>query len=191
MSEALCRLDELLVHRLEHLQIAVDNHGDGASAVDGVALNVAYEALVGVAVDEDAQVHHVAQALVEQRHDALHYYHRLRLYVYGLLLAVALQVRVRRLLDGAALAQLVNLLYEQFPVEGVGMVEVDGTALLFGHVRRVVIVRVERHYSHVVRRQCLNNLFHYRCLAGTSAAGNTDYRNLVVCHNLMLIDILR
>ena len=111
--------------------------------------------------------------------------------MYGLLLAVALQVRVRRLLDGAALAQIVNLLYEQFPVEGVGMVEVDGTALLFGHVRRVVIVRVERHYSHVVRRQCLYYLFHYRCLAGTSAAGNTYYRNLVVCHNLMLIDILR
>ena len=110
VREALCRLNELLVHRFEHLQVAVDNHRHGASAVDSVALYVAYESLVGVAVDEDAQIHHVAQALVEQCHNALHDNHRLRLHVYRLLLAVALQVRVRRLFDSFALAQLVNLL---------------------------------------------------------------------------------
>ena len=66
------------------------------------------------------------------------------------------------------------------------MVEVDSPALLFGHVRRVVIVRVEWYDSHVVRRQCLNNLLHYSGLAGACATGNTNYCYLVVCHILKL-----
>ena len=81
---ALGGLDELLVHGLEHCQIAIDDHGNGTSAVDGVALNVADEALVGVGVDEYLQVHHVAQTLVDERHDDLDDDHWLRLHMDGL-----------------------------------------------------------------------------------------------------------
>lgn len=86
------------------------------------------------------QVHHVAQLAVDERHDSLDYYHRLGLHMYGFGQAVADEVAVGGLLDGTAVPQLVDLLDEQLPVEGVGMVEVDGLALLVGEAGGVVIV---------------------------------------------------
>lgn len=45
--------DKLLVHGLEDFEIPIHDHGHRTSAVDGVALDVADEALVGVAVYKD------------------------------------------------------------------------------------------------------------------------------------------
>ena len=171
---ALGGLDELLVLGLEHCQIALDDHGNGTSAVDGVALDVADEALVRVGVDEYFQVHHVAQTLVDERHDALDDDDGLRLDVDGLRQSVGEYIRIGGLLDGTSLAQLVDLLDEQFPVEGIGMVEVDGLSFLVGHVGGVVVVGVEWYDGHIVRRQGLNDFLYDCCLAGTCSAGDSN-----------------
>ena len=75
-----------------------------------------------------------SQFFVEQRHDAFDDDDGFGLDVDGFGQPVALQIAVGGLLDGAPLTQVVDLFVEQFPVEGVGMVEVDGVAFFVGHV---------------------------------------------------------
>lgn len=128
------RFYELLVHRLENLQISFHNHRHGTPAVYYVALYVAYQTFVAVAVDEYLQIHHIPQFLVQKSHYALDYNHRLWLHMHRLGQTVALQIGVSGLLDGTSLAQFVDMPYKEFPVESVGMVEVDGVSLLLGHV---------------------------------------------------------
>lgn len=47
---ALCGLYKLLVHGLEHFQIAVYHHRDRTSAIDSIALNVSDQPLVGIGI---------------------------------------------------------------------------------------------------------------------------------------------
>ena len=72
------RLNELLMHRLEDLQVSVDNHRDSASAVYCITLDIPYQPFVRITVDKYLQVHHVPELMVYERHDALDDYHRLR-----------------------------------------------------------------------------------------------------------------
>ena len=83
----------------------------------------------------------------------------------GLGQAVALDIGIGGLLYGMSRLELSDVLTQQLPVEGVGMVEIDGMALLFGHVTGIVIIRVERNHGHIMRRQSLGYLFHYGGLA--------------------------
>ena len=149
------------------------------SAVYYVALYVAYQTLVAVAVDEYLQIHHIPQFLVQKSHYALDYNHRLWLHMHRLGQTVALQIGVSGLFDGTSLAQFVDMPYKEFPVESVGMVEVDGVSLLLGHVRRVVVIRVERHDGDMMRRQRLHNLPHYCGLAGTGSSGYSYNRYFI------------
>ena len=50
---ALSRLNKLLVHGLEHFQIAVYHHRDRTSAVDSIALNVSDQPLVGIGIHKN------------------------------------------------------------------------------------------------------------------------------------------
>ena len=52
---SLSGLDELLVHGLQNVQIAVDDHLCGASSLYGVALYDAYESFVRVGINEDPE----------------------------------------------------------------------------------------------------------------------------------------
>ena len=96
--------DKLLVHGFQHLKVAVYYHFHRAAAFKHVALDVAYQTLVRVGVDEYLKIHHVAQLFVQQRHNALYYYHRARLHVYGFLQSVTKKVRVSWLFHGVAVA---------------------------------------------------------------------------------------
>ena len=100
---------------------------------------------------------------------------------------VALQIAVGGLFDGAPLTQVVDLFVEQFPVEGVGMVEVDGVAFLVGHVRRVVVVGVERHDGHIMGRQGLNNFLHDGGFAAAGPASDANDGGLVLKHFLCVL----
>ena len=140
-----------------------------------------------IAIDEYLEVHHVAQLLVQKRHYALDDYHRFRLHMHGGSLTVAFQIGIGGLFHGDTVAQVVYLLYEQLPVEGVRMVEVDGTAFLFGEVGGVVVVGVERHHSHIVGRKGCGNLPYHCRFARTGASGDADYRHVVV-HSYSVLD---
>ena len=73
------------------------------------------------------------------------------------------------------------MLYEQFPVESVRVVEVYGVTFLVSHVRGVIVVRVERHHGHMMRRQGLNYLLHHGGLAGARTPGYAYNSSLI--HN--------
>ena len=120
VSITLGGLDELLMHRLENFQIAVDHHRDSTSAVDSVALDIANETLVGVGVNKNLQVHKVAQLLVDERHDAFDDDDRLWFHVNGFGQSVGEYIRIGGLLDGSSLTQFVDLPIKKFPVECIG-----------------------------------------------------------------------
>ena len=166
VGEFLRRLDKLLVHGFEHREVAVEHHIHGASALHHVALYVADEPFVAVGVNKDFQVHHLAQFAVDECHDAFDNDDGLGLHVYRLLQSVGEDIRVGGLFDGLAVAQLVDLLDEQFPVKGVGVVEIDLAPLFVGHPGGVVVIRVDGHHSHIVGRQGLDDFPYYSCFSG-------------------------
>ena len=179
---ALRGFDELLVHGLEDIAIAVENHLRGASPLYRVALDDADESLVGVGIDEYLQVHEVAKLLFPQGHDAFDDDDLARLDVYGLRQAVTDDVAVGGLLDALALPQGLYLLGEKLPVEGVGMVEVDAPTLFWREVRGVVVIGILRDERHPVSGKRLENLLHDCCLAGTCAAGDADDIHLSIIY---------
>ena len=142
VGKTLRGFDELLVHGLEHLEVAVDDHLGRTSPFLRVTPHDANEPLVGVGIHENLQVHEVAQPGIPQRHDALDDDDLAGLHVDRLLQSVADEEAVGGLLDGLALAQVFHLLDEERPVEGIGVVEVDLTAFLHAEERGVVVVRI-------------------------------------------------
>ena len=171
---ALGGLDELFMHRLEDVEIAVKHHLCGAPSLYCITLNDANETLVGVGINEYLQVHEVAQLLLPQRHNAFDDDNLARLYMHGFGQTVADEVAVSRLLDATPLSQSLYLLGEEFPVESVRMVEVDTLSFFRSEVRGVVVVRILRYECHSVCGKRLENLLYDCCLAGTCASGDAD-----------------
>ena len=64
------RFDELFIHRFQHLHVSVITIVTVRPRSMVIALNVTNEALITVTVYKYLQVHHLAQFLVEQCHDA-------------------------------------------------------------------------------------------------------------------------
>ena len=91
------RFDELLVHGFEHSLIAVEHLINSTSALHYIAADIANKTHVGVGINENLQVHHVAQLLIVQRHDAFEDNDRLRLYMDGFRQTVGDDVRIGRL----------------------------------------------------------------------------------------------
>ena len=107
---ALCRLDELFVHGLQDVEIAVEHHLSCAASFYCVALDDTYEALVRVGIDEYLQVHEVAQLLLPERHNAFDDDDFARLDMHRFRQAVADNVAVSGLLDALPLSQGLYLL---------------------------------------------------------------------------------
>ena len=93
-------------------------------------------------------------------------------------------IRIGGLLNGLSLPQLVHLANEQLPVEGVGVVEVNGLALFVGECGGVVLIRVKRHNGYIVWRQRLDDFLYYCCLAGSCSAGDSNDGDFI--HDEML-----
>ena len=137
------------------------HHIHGTAAFHHIATDIAHQPDVGVGIHEDLQVHHVAQFLIVQGHDTLDDDDGLGIHMDGLLQTVTLYIGIGGLFDGLAVLEFLDLLRQQFPVEGIGMVEVDLPALLRCQACRIVIIRVKGHYRCTVRGQRLSNLFHH------------------------------
>ena len=99
-----------------------------------------------------------------QGHDALDDDNRLGLDMDSFLLAIALYIRIGRLFNGLALLEHTDMFRQQLPVEGIGMVEIDGLAFLWRQFRSVIIIRVEGYDSCTVRRQRLGDSPDNGCL---------------------------
>ena len=168
------RLDELFVHGLQDVPIAVEHHLCGASALNRVALDDADQSFVRVGINEDFQVHEVAHLLLPERHNAFDDDDFAWLDVYRLGQSVADQVAVCGLLDALPLSQGLYLLGQELPVESVGMVEVDAFALLGCEVRRVVVVGILWNERYSVCGKRLENLLYDCCFARACASGDAD-----------------
>ena len=178
VGKALGGLYELLVHGLQHVQIAVDDHLRGASALHGVAQDVADKSHVGISVHIDLQVHKVAQVLAVQCHDTLNDDDFAGFHVHGLGQTVGGDVVVGGLFYGLALAQVVQLAAKQVPVECIGVVIVDEPALFHGQMRVVVVVRILRNHRHILALECLHYLSDH---GGLSASRATCYSYNIHC----------
>jgi len=77
VREALGRFDEFPVHGLEDPGVALHDCLCRPATFDDIALDDPDETLVRICIHEDLQVHHVAQASVDERHDTLNDDYRL------------------------------------------------------------------------------------------------------------------
>ena len=73
----------------------------------------------------------------------------------GLWLARACDVVVDRLLDALACTYAQDVLMQQVPIEGIGMVEVDELPTIFWHIATILIVGVEWQQHHLTLWQTL------------------------------------
>ena len=166
--------DKLVVHGFEHVAIFLNQHFERVTALGDVALDDAKQALVGTGVDKELEVHLFAQVAIVERHDALDDDHFAWLHVDCFLAARAREVGIGGLFDGHAVAKLLNLVGEQRPIEGVGMVEVREFTKFFGHVPLMFVVRVLGDDGYGVGRQTFHDFAHNGGLARPRAARDSD-----------------
>lgn len=174
------RLDELFMHRLEDIAITVENHLCGAASLYRISLNNADKSLVWVSIDEDLQIHEVAQLLLPQGHNAFYDDDFARLDVDGFRQTIADEVAVSGLLDALPFSQSLDLLGKKLPVEGVRMVEIDATTLFWSEMSGVVVVRVLRYERHSICRKRFDNLLYNCCFARACASGYADDIHIIL-----------
>ena len=153
--------DELLVHGLKDADVAIHHRLGGTSSFNDVALYDANQAVVWVGIDKHLQIHKLTQGGVAKGENAFDDDDLARLDVNGLLATGAGEVGVGGLFDGFPFAQLLHMLAEQGPVEGVGVVKVD--VLTFGHgdVATVLVVRILWQKYHFTLGKALHNFSHH------------------------------
>lgn len=141
------RFDELVVHRLEHLFVALQHLVNGSSTLHDIAADISDKTDVGISLYEDFQVHHIAQLLMVQRHDTLEDDDGFGFHMNSLRKAVGDDIRILGLLDSLSVLKHPDMLCQQLPVESIRVVEIDSFALLISHACRIVVIRVQRYYG--------------------------------------------
>ena len=71
VGKLLGRFDELVVHGLQHVLIAFKHHIDRTSTLYNIATDITNQSYIGIRIHKNLQIHHIAQLLIVQRHDAL------------------------------------------------------------------------------------------------------------------------
>ena len=164
------RLNVLLVHGLDGREVLCDDALERAAAVADVA---AQDAHVGVGLDENFNVEHIAQGRVLENEDALDDDDLGGEDLNGLVCAVVVHIGVDGALNAAARLERLEVLNEQARFKGVGMVVVDLGALLVGLAVLPLIVAVVSDDGDGVAEMLLE-MARERGLAGAGAAGDAD-----------------
>src|SRR5690606_18373027 len=133
---------EFEVHGSHGLHPLVDNRLDGTPTIADVTLQPANEAHVVVRLDEDPDVEQVAQASIGKDQDAFDQDDALRVDDTDFFRAAVMSKVIDRHTDRLTALQRLDVLYEQFRVQRVGVVEVDRRALRFRQVTEVAIIGV-------------------------------------------------
>ena len=167
------RLNELLVHGLDGREVLRDDALERAAAVADVAQGAAQDAHVGVGLDENFNVEHIAQGRVLENEDALDDDDLGGEDLDGFVRAVVVHIGVDGALNAAARLERLEVLNEQARFKGVGMVVVDLGALLVGLAVLPLIVAVVSDDGDGVAEMLLE-MARERGLAGAGAAGNAD-----------------
>lgn len=131
---ALARLNELLVHRLHRCEILVHHAVKAAAAVTHIAHDAAQDAHVRVGVDENLDIHKIAQLTALENEDAFYYNDSRGADGYRPVGAVVNGVVVDGTLDAVSRAELLEILDEYIGVEGIRVVIVELCPLLVGGI---------------------------------------------------------
>ena len=70
------------------------------------------------------------------------------------------------LLDGLAALEVAELVTQQIPLDGVGMVEVVDAFLLVGEVAGILVVGILGNHHHLLAFEFVGDGLYYRCFAG-------------------------
>eukprot|EP00327_Prymnesium_parvum_P028707 CAMPEP_0195579036 /NCGR_PEP_ID=MMETSP0814-20130614/13180_1 /TAXON_ID=97485 /ORGANISM="Prymnesium parvum, Strain Texoma1" /LENGTH=334 /DNA_ID=CAMNT_0040715673 /DNA_START=107 /DNA_END=1107 /DNA_ORIENTATION=+ len=183
---ALARLDELIVHRPDGIEVLADHRAHLAATLADVALQPADEADIRVRVDEDLDVEHVSQLLVRVDQNALDEYdargvhHRRRR---------AARVRgevVHRDAHRRAALELAQMLHQQRCLQRVRVVEVGACSDLHRQVVERAVVRVVRDVHEALGTDALRDGAGDGGLARAGAAGDPhDHRPIHVVEQLV------
>ena len=176
-------LYELCVHGFENASVSVDDFLGCPSALYDVALDDAYEALVGVGVYIYSEVHHLAQPWVVECHDAFYDDDFGGFYEECLFGAVAREHGVYGLVDAFTATQLLYVAHEEFPVEGVGVVKVLPAQLFERHSGfGALVVGVLWNDGYMTCMYLLDDFVYDSGLSRPCAACNADDNHMgVVC----------
>ena len=177
ISETLAGFDKLLVHRLEDALVSLDDLFGSPSALHHIAFHDAYETVVGIGIHENLQVHLLAHLGLAERHDTLYHDYFAGLNMDSLLGTGAGDVRIDGLLDRLAFFEHSDMLGEQRPVEGIGMVEIDVLTLLDRHITAVFVVRILRDDNHFAFWETFDKLSDYRSFTRAGTARNADNKH--------------
>ena len=172
------RLDEGDVHGPHRAQVLADDRFQAALALLEVALQPADEAQVAVGVDEDLDVHQVAQGLLAEDQDALDDDDLGRLLEHALGQPGVGGEIVDRHLDGPAGDELAQVPDHQVGLQGVGVVEVDLGPLGERQVADVLVVSVVLDHDHLGMVDGLHDGVGDGRLARGRAAGDPDDQRL-------------
>src|SRR5450830_1083573 len=142
---ALGWFDELFVHRAYGFQVLLDDAFYRAAAFGDIPLHAADETHVGGGVDKDLQRHHVAQVFVIQGKQAFD--HDYRCWFDGNRPAGAIVEGevVLRHLDRYAIAQGLDVLYQQWPLESLRMVVILLAAHFWAEMGLVAVIVILHH----------------------------------------------
>lgn len=162
------------MHRFEHFLITVDDHDWRSAAFDTVARDDADESFVGVGVDEAFYVEHVAEYGVGEHEDAFDDDDVAWFDGDGFCLTCAGEVGIGRHFDGFALFELFEMLHEEGPFDGSGLVEIDFRAFFDGHMAGVLVVVVLRKHGDFTGREAVNDFVYDGSFARTGAPGDTN-----------------
>ena len=169
------------MHWLQYFQIAVYNHRNRTATVYRITLNITDKALIRITINKNLEIHHITQTPVAQCHNTLNDDYRLWLYMNCLWQTIAENITIGWLFNSSSLTQLIHLLNEKFPIKGVWMVEIDSLTLFIGKFCRVIIIRIQRHNSHIMRRKTLYDFLHYGGLSRTSTT-SYSYNSYFILH---------
>lgn len=167
------RLDEEFVHRLDERAVVPDRLVKAAAAFDDVPADDADKAFIGIGIDEDLDIHRVAQFGVGEHQDAFHDEHLGGMHGDRLLAAPAGDVRIGRHRDGLTLFEAPDMVNHQRELNRGRVVEVDALLLLLRQVAVVAVIRVLRQHTDVMFGELVDNFLHHGCFSRAGAAGDT------------------
>ena len=180
------RLDELLVHGFHGRRVLRNDRLHRTSAVADVAQDAPGQPDVGIGIDEDLDVHQVAQLLVLEDQNAVDDDHFRRFDIHGLGHPVVVDERIDRMFDRHVLLQRLDVFDKHLRVECLRVVVIEFRTLLVGELRvgLVVVVVAERH--HVVALEGFLQPLDERRFSRAGSSGHSDYRNFHEVSSLLL-----
>jgi len=178
MSMSLGRLDKFQVHGSNRLLILFNDRVEGAMALIDIALHTADQSDIGIRVDINHDVEQLPELGLVEHEDALDDDHQSGLDPQGLVGPRMAGKIVDGDIDRLAIPQFADVSDDIFVVEGVGMVEVDGTTLFVGEMRQVLVVRIVMNIGDVRRPYFIDDGVGDGCLARTRPSCYPDDHHL-------------